>query len=61
MYHDQGLASFKALAMDEGGITPWDSPLQCTLRHMVLRMILPDKGSWKILSPGYLCGYGCFP
>ena len=50
MYHDLGLAPFKALAMDEGVNYTAGLPIVRTSRHLVRRMILPDKGlPWKIL------------
>ena len=63
MYHDQGLAPFKALAMDEGVNYTAGLPIVRTSPAHGTAYDIAGQGGClgRFFSAGYLCGYGCFP
>ena len=63
MYHDQGLAPFKALAMDEGVNYTAGLPVIRTSPAHGTAYDIAGKGlaSADSIPSGYLCGYRCIP
>ena len=59
MYHDQGLAPFKALAMDEGVNYTAGLPVIRTSPAHGTAYDIAGKGlaSGRLFPSGYLCGY----